>query len=269
MKKLSELWPDVYDGYLRNEYIDYIDFLRSRYFPSNTVGPSSADVEITNMPTNIKLLLYDQAKADCDSDVRCTGFSINDPRAIGRSHNHYSYITYKVELNNGVVSRPAEYHFEGSSVLSFKKLLRDDNRCQPSICAENEYVSNHTCVPCPAGKTNAAGDTTIMSNTESECVARMCGPNQYVDELRNCQTCPNGTYRLGDDDASVAVTTCNAILCDENEYVKESTDSEGVPTKICEACPPGTYNGPGDPLDGSKGSTCNAILCEGGWCRKS
>ena len=54
--------PDVYDGYLRNEYIDYIDFLRSRYFPSNTVGPSSADVEITNMPTNIKLLLYIKQK---------------------------------------------------------------------------------------------------------------------------------------------------------------------------------------------------------------
>ena len=71
-----------------------------------------------------------------------------------------------------------------------------------------------------------------MSNTEeSECVARTCGQNQYVDELRNCQTCPSNACRLGDDDTASARSVCNAMLCDENEYVKESTDSEG-PTKF-------------------------------------
>ena len=52
---------------------------------------------------------------------------------------------------------------------------------------------------------------------------------------------------------------CNAILCDENEYVKEYTDTDsGVTTKICEACPPGTYNAPGDDASGPA-TSCDAI----------
>ena len=51
-------------------------------------------------------------------------------------------------------------------------------------------------------------------------------------------------------------TTCNVILCDENEYVKDSTVSGGLQLlKFVKSCPPGTYNGPGDPLDGPA-TTC-------------
>ena len=38
-------------------------------------------------------------------------------------------------------------------------------------------------------------------------------------------------------------SSCNAILCDENEYVSGNQ---------CLACPPGTYNDPGD--DASSGT---------------
>ena len=55
-------------------------------------------------------------------------------------------------------------------------------------------------------------------------------------------------------------TGCEPVLCDENEYVSDNQ---------CVACPPGTYNAPGD--DASKieyNNLCrasNPSICTGGW----
>ena len=43
----------------------------------------------------------------------------------------------------------------------------DDTECDITYCAENEYVSSNVCTPCPAGKTNAAGDN--ASDMDTEC----------------------------------------------------------------------------------------------------
>ena len=40
-----------------------------------------------------------------------------------------------------------------------------DTVCDTIQCAENEYVSNHTCQACPAGTYNAAGHLASGSDT--------------------------------------------------------------------------------------------------------
>ena len=54
-------------------------------------------------------------------------------------------------------------------------------------------------------------------------------------------------------DVSGPDTYCQSVLCDENEYVFN---------KECRlACPPGTYNAPGDDASSGTNTTCDAILC--------
>ena len=51
-------------------------------------------------------------------------------------------------------------------------------------------------------------------------------------------------------------TSCKSIFCDENEYVFN---------KECLACPPGTYNAPGDDASSGTNTTCDAIVCDVGY----
>ena len=64
----------------------------------------------------------------------------------------------------------------------------DSTACIPRLCAENEYVSNHTCQACSAGTTNAVGDDASGNDTscDVDCVGNWseysecsdtCGPN--------------------------------------------------------------------------------------------
>ena len=49
---------------------------------------------------------------------------------------------------------------------------------------------------------------------------------------------------------------CLPLLCDENEYVSNHTRL---------ACPPGTYNAPGDDASSDTNTTCDAIICDVGY----
>ena len=59
------------------------------------------------------------------------------------------------------------------------------------------------------------------------CEDEICIENHRV-VGNTCVPCPNGTYRPIGDNATGPDTTCNVILCDENEYVKDSTVSGGT-----------------------------------------
>ena len=52
-------------------------------------------------------------------------------------------------------------------------------------------------------------------------------------------------------DASGPDTYCQSVLCDENEYV---FNKERL------ACPPGTYNAPGDDASSGTNTTCDAVF---------
>ena len=54
---------------------------------------------------------------------------------------------------------PGEYNAAGDEAEG------PDTTCDIIICAENEYVSNHTCQACPAGTYNAEGDPANETDT--------------------------------------------------------------------------------------------------------
>ena len=66
-----------------------------------------------------------------------------------------------------------------------------------------------------------------------------------------------GKYNPENHDASGPDTYCQSVLCDENEYVSGNQ---------CLACPPGTYNAPGDDASIINTNTaCDAIMCDTGY----
>ena len=74
-----------------------------------------------------------------------------------------------------------------------------DTVCDIIQCAENEYVSNHTCQACPAGTYNASEDP--ASGPDTVCDSILCNDNYRVSD-HNCVQCPPGTYNASGDDAS-------------------------------------------------------------------
>ena len=81
-----------------------------------------------------------------------------------------------------------------------------DTTCDTIICAENEYVSDHTCQACPAGTYNTDGDP--ASGPDTVCDSILCNDNYRVEDHK-CIVCAPGTYNSSGDDASGPDTTCD------------------------------------------------------------
>ena len=74
-----------------------------------------------------------------------------------------------------------------------------DTSCDVTLCAENEHVFGRTCVACPPGSTNAAGDqASWWGGTQCDPLTScMYSPTQFLGP-RSCHDCPFGTQRLFD-----------------------------------------------------------------------
>lgn len=95
-------------------------------------------------------------------------------------------------------------------------------------CQENAHVQSNTCVPCPPGTVNEAGDA--ASGVDTFCDPVICEENEFVQD-NACYVCPAGGKNDAGDDASgpdtVCVDSCESALgvtCDEYEeaYLKAS-----------------------------------------------
>ena len=73
-------------------------------------------------------------------------------------------------------------------------------------CAEDQRVESNTCVPCPPGTTNAAGDN--AEGPDTWCRPVRCAPNQRV-VARACVDCPPGLAKSAGDVASGPDTRCD------------------------------------------------------------
>jgi hypothetical protein len=116
-----------------------------------------------------------------------------------------------------------------------------DTVCHGVLCASNERVHAHACVPCAPGTTNAAGDDSLGEDTA--CAATVCGTNERV-ERNACVPCAgNSTNPEGRDDASGGDTTC---ACGVNERVYMNA---------CVPCAADETNAAGDRVPGAD-TTC-------------
>ena len=85
--------------------------------------------------------------------------------------------------------------------------------CNAILCAINEKVESNTCVACPVGTTNEAGDD-ASGCCDTTCNAILCAINEKV-ESNTCVACQAGTTNEAGDDASGCCdTTCDAIPTD-------------------------------------------------------
>jgi len=155
----------------------------------------------------------------------------------------------------------------------------EDGACNPILCAENEYVSSNECLPCDPGTANAAGDDSsgvdtqceaviclidqfVSGNVCTDCVEgssraagddatgedtactadHQCAINQFYNSVGNCQNCPPGTEKAEPVTNLDGNTTCDAILCGENERVSNN---------VCTTCPEGAIRAAGDDASGA------------------
>lgn len=77
-------------------------------------------------------------------------------------------------------------------------------------CAENEFVSDHLCLACAPGTTNAAGDE--WGGADTSCDITYCAENESVTN-NTCVACPAGTGNEAGDDASGSDTFCDVLTC--------------------------------------------------------
>jgi hypothetical protein len=116
-----------------------------------------------------------------------------------------------------------------------------------SKCAAYERVSNHTCVPCPVGSSNAPGDDPTGDDTECDYFQKSttnstnsCAAYERVSN-HTCVPCPAGTLNAPGDDPAGDDTECDPLICGENYRVS----SHG-----CLACETGDFNLAGDDASG-------------------
>jgi hypothetical protein len=116
-------------------------------------------------------------------------------------------------------------------------------------CEEGFHVKDHTCVQCPTGQTNAAGDDPIL-NVDTYCdegstSKGMVKHSECTADHRvvnhKCVRCPIGTKNDAGDDPHYFDTECEAEICKENYRVSctggtEATTDPKVRECKCVAC---------------------------------
>ena len=117
------------------------------------------------------------------------------------------------------------------------------------FCAENQRIQDNTCVDCPAGTTNEAGDD--ASGADSVCDETICDVDEYV-SANACAACPAGTTNVGGDNAAGEDTTCDDTICGVDQYVSANA---------CTACPAGTTNADGGDNAAGADTTCDDTIC--------
>ena len=85
-----------------------------------------------------------------------------------------------------------------------------DTACDPTLCAENEFVQNHTCFACPLYTANPAGDSAVGSDTS--CSPVLCAEDHRVDD-HACVACLSGLTNVAGDPISGADTQCDNFAC--------------------------------------------------------
>lgn len=138
---------------------------------------------------------------------------------------------------------------EGTSSPGGDDPLGGATSCDPMLCSPDELVEDNACAPCPPGTKNEGGDDASQGDTA--CDAILCGADEFV-EAWACVPCPRGTSNRAGDSAAARDTSCDAELCVENENVESGA---------CEACPPGTENAAGDDPSG-RDTACGAVFCD-------
>ena len=115
---------------------------------------------------------------------------------------------------------------------------------------KGDATSSISCVLCEDGKTNAAGDDASFGDNTS-CDPIICGENERV-ETYACAACPPGKTNAAGDDASLGDNTeCDAVLCAENQKVVNNT---------CTNCPAGKTNAANDDASDAD-TTCDSKVC--------
>lgn len=123
-----------------------------------------------------------------------------------------------------------------------------DTTCDATLCATDQRVQSHACVACDPGSNNVAGDD--ASGTDTTCDGALCPSNHHV-VSNACVACPAGSTRPAGDTATGADTACTPTLCLANEHVTSN---------VCVACPAGSTNAAGNDATGAD-TSCTATLC--------
>eukprot|EP01043_Picozoa_sp_COSAG02_P024417 COSAG02_NODE_1333_length_13206_cov_221.257801_9_plen_827_part_00 len=169
---------------------------------------------------------------------------------------------------NTDVDTPNVWRVDPSAALVGDDASGVDTSCAPVLCSADERVLDHACVACPAGTTNEAGDDSslVVSDAIGDCEAPdgTTACDVHDGHKAACTTAgvwvTPSQWETGttedvapvDGDGAACVwdvsldTTCDPILCAENEHVSSNT---------CVSCGSTMENPAGDDASGSD-TTC-------------
>jgi hypothetical protein len=136
-----------------------------------------------------------------------------------------------------------------------------------NTCGVNQMVSLNTCVPCPVGTTNGAGDDPTGADTG--CTANTCVGIICPDATDDCHikgTCTNGT--CSDETTATDGTSCfdgtTAGVCTSGVCGAVCGVNEMVSLNTCVSCPVGTTNDAGDDPTGADTGCTTWLRTAGG-----
>ncbi len=197
---------------------------------------------VQNQIEGVTLEEYNQLKAENGEDFGCLLFTqCLDENGVGETgYSDERSMVFK-KIDDAVLQGR-------TSLLEELTRVSLDTSCDPTLCLENYYVENHTCVPCGPGASNAADDEATGADTSCEPI--LCDVDQRV-EMNTCVACPAGQENEAGDDATNENTTCEDTICNENHFVSSN---------VCTPCAPGTTRPAGDNATGTD-TSCEETIC--------
>ena len=139
--------------------------------------------------------------------------------------------------------------------LQFARLLDRNLNCiarfrpadlsQSQLCGVDQRVSGGSCVSCPDGATNDAGDD--PAGTDTSCDLPACEADERVRNSQ-CESCQTGESNAAGDIPAGPDTECDGTTrCPSDQRVNGG---------VCVSCPPGEINDAGDDPAGPN-TTCD------------
>jgi len=125
------------------------------------------------------------------------------------------------------------------------------SKCEPALCAVNQYVSAAVCTNCAGTTKSLVGH--LSSGPDTTCSAT-CPVNSYANGSGNCIACATGYTNAAGDNPAGTATTCGE--CAENYYVASAT--------TCTACAAGKHIAAGALSATTTTCTNNTCICTNG-----
>lgn len=191
------------------------------------------DGYVANSDTiDTQLYTLDEAKSACANHPDCVAFSRKkqggqlSPDTQTETKLYTAFIIQNFGISAAAAGQFAAYTECSLSESSYTVNqyqgypVADNSECGAALCAENQYVLAHDCVPCPEGTTRPAGDDPTAGNTQCissdvDCVESYATCDKSCTSVATVTTAQSGSGAACTGDVECTDGLCTRIALDD------------------------------------------------------